>query len=175
MGIGEWGWRNVDGLAWGAGEAGGGSFGEVRSDLLRPISPQTPQISPALCAREDAILAAMFTAVFKDRTRSRLGRPRTPELVLGKLLQSRSLAPAIFQSRATLGPFVVDYVCFDRALVVELDDATRSSPGGSRMDARARFLNQLGYRVLRFRRAEVLDQPAQVIAEVRAALQGHDR
>jgi very-short-patch-repair endonuclease len=112
----------------------------------------------------------MFTGVFKDRTRSRLGPPRTPDLVLGKLLQSRSLAPAVFQRRAALGPFVVDYVCMDRALVIELDDAGPSTPGASRVDARARFLNQLGYRVLKFRRVEVLEAPAQVIAKVRAAL-----
>ena len=114
-------------------------------------------------------LPRMFTGVFKDRTRSRLGPPRTPDLVLGKLLQARSLAPAVFQRRATLGPFVVDYVCMDRALVVELDDANRGTPGGGRVDARERFLNQLGFRVLRVRRAEVLEEPAQVITKVRSA------
>src|SRR5690349_3956020 len=116
----------------------------------------------------------MFTGVFKDRTRSRLGPPRTPDLILGKLLQARSLAPAVFQRRASLGPFVVDYVCFDRSLVIELDDASRSTPGGSRADARVRFLTQLGYRVLRFRRTEVLEEPAQVIARVRAALHSNN-
>jgi very-short-patch-repair endonuclease len=117
----------------------------------------------------------MFTGVFKDRTRSRLGPPRTPDLVLGKLLQSRSLAPAVFQRRATLGPFVVDYVCLERGLVVELDDANRASPGGYRTDARARFLHQLGFRVLRLRRAEVLEEPALVISKVRAALRSDDQ
>jgi very-short-patch-repair endonuclease len=117
----------------------------------------------------------MLTGVFKDRTRSRLGPPRTPDLVLGKLLQSRSLAPAVFQRRASLGPFVVDYVCLERGLVVELDDAGRSTPGGSRVDARARFLSQLGFRVLRLRRAEVLEEPAQVIAKVRAALRNDSK
>lgn len=116
-------------------------------------------------------LRAMLTGIFKDKQNSKLGPPRTPELALRRLLQAKSLRGAMFQARATLGPFVVDFVCHDRSLVVELaDDETRQYFGLS-TDARAQFLTNLGYRVVRVTRKEILRLPEQVIARVRHALE----
>lgn len=113
----------------------------------------------------------MLTGIFKDKQNSKLGPPRTPELALRRLLQAKSLRGAVFQARAALGPFMVDFVCHDRSLVVELADAEMRQYFGLNTDARAQFLANLGYRVIRVTRKEILRLPEQVIARVRHALE----
>lgn len=113
----------------------------------------------------------MLTGFFKDRHNSRLGPPRTPELALGRLLRAKSLNGAQFARRAVIGPFMVDYVCQAKALIVEFTDAEQRLYGDVRTDARSCFLAQLGYRVVQVTRKEVLRLPDKVIARVRHALE----
>src|SRR5690349_3201672 len=113
----------------------------------------------------------MLTGFFKDKHNSRLGPPRTPQLALGRLLQSKSLGGAQFLPKVTVGPFEVDFVCQDRAVIVELADAPQLQYGESQAESRVRFLTQLGYRVVAVSRKEVLRLPDKVIARVRHALE----
>lgn len=113
----------------------------------------------------------MLTGIFKDKQNSRLGAPRAPELALRRLLQAKSLRGVQFQARAAVGPFIVDFVCHDQALVVELADAETRQHPGFQTDARAQLLTSLGFRVVRVSRKEVLRLPDQVIAKVRHALE----
>ncbi len=113
----------------------------------------------------------MLTGIFKDKRNSRLGPPRTPQLALGRLLQAKSLGGAQFLPRATIRPFQVDFVCQDRALIVELVDAVQLQYGEAHAEARTRFLVELGYRVVPVSRKEVLRLPDKVVARVRHALE----
>lgn len=111
----------------------------------------------------------MFTGVFKDRSHARLGPARTPDQVLKRLLQARSLRPHRFLRRASIGPFVVDYVCPEKALVIELMNEHRAFMAQDAND-RTVMLERFGYRVLRFWRKEVLDSPELVLRQILAAL-----
>ena len=88
--------------------------------------------------------------------------------MLAQLLRSNSLKPHRFQRNSAIGPFVVEHVCRERALVVELRDAPRAE--GSREANRRALLRELGFRLLRVSRSELLGRPEQVLAQVRAAL-----
>lgn len=111
----------------------------------------------------------MFTGVFRDRSHARLGPARTPEQVLKRLLAGRSVRPHRFLRRATIGPFVVDYVCPERALIIELVHEHRAFLS---QDARERslMLERFGYRVLKFWRKEVIDSPDLVLRQIVEAL-----
>lgn len=112
----------------------------------------------------------MLTGVFKDKRNSRLGSPRTPELALRRLLQAKILRDVQFQAGAAVGPFVVDFVCHEKALVIELADAGVRQCPGSQTDAREQFLAGLGFRIMCFSRKEVLQLPDHVIAKIRHVL-----
>ena len=75
-----------------------------------------------------------------------------------------------FRRQPPVPPYVVDFVCLSQLLVVELDGSQHSP----RIDAeRNRFLEHLGFRLLRFWNHEVLIQTEAVLAQIWSAL--HDR
>jgi very-short-patch-repair endonuclease len=75
------------------------------------------------------------------------------ERKLWRALRSRSIGPK-FRRQVPLGPYVVDFVCFESKLIVEVDGGQHA---GSATDAaRNRYFGERGYRVLRFWNNDVL-------------------
>ncbi|HEY5806604.1 MAG TPA: DUF559 domain-containing protein [Povalibacter sp.] len=110
----------------------------------------------------------MFTGVLRYRTRDHRGiggNPQNPDEVLGRLLCAKSLQPHRFVRDCEIGPFIVDHVCPEQALVIDLS-RTRTEA-----DARRRFLESLGYRVLNVSRRDLFHCPEDVLARVRRLLQ----
>lgn len=72
------------------------------------------------------------------------------ERVLWMLLRNRRFSDFKFRRQAPLGDFVVDFVCFDRKLIVELDGSQHNEPPQAAFDARRSvILEAAGFRVLR--------------------------
>jgi very-short-patch-repair endonuclease len=87
-----------------------------------------------------------------------LRRTETPtEQLLWAALRGRRLNGLKFRRQHPVGPFVLDFYCPERKLVVELDGAVHDGPLEQEQDAyRTFYLAAYGYRVLRFRNDEVL-------------------
>ncbi|WP_424362020.1 endonuclease domain-containing protein [Methylocystis parvus] len=78
-----------------------------------------------------------------------------------------------FRRQAPIGPYVVDFVALRAKLVIELDGESHTHPGASEKDARrTAWLEQEGYRVLRFWNAEVYENIDGVLDTIHAALYG---
>ena len=78
-----------------------------------------------------------------------------------------------FRRQHPLGPYVVDFVCLDRRLVIEVDGGQHNSPDGIEKDQRrTAWLNDAGYRVLRFWNTDVLKNMEEIVETVFAALEG---
>jgi very-short-patch-repair endonuclease len=73
--------------------------------------------------------------------------PTEAERKLWGLLRDRRLAEHKFRRQVPIGPFIVDFFCPERKLVVELDGSQHADDPTDRR--RDRWLNQQGYRVLR--------------------------
>ena len=74
-----------------------------------------------------------------------------------------------FRRQHIIGPFIVDFACLERSLVVEVDGSQHTR----RTDLwRQEFLEARGFRVIRFWSRHVLDSTAQVVKEIEAALEG---
>ncbi|OGA38790.1 MAG: hypothetical protein A3G24_16840 [Betaproteobacteria bacterium RIFCSPLOWO2_12_FULL_62_13] len=107
-----------------------------------------------------------------------IGRARTlrkhlteAEQRLWQELKRRQLAGMKFRRQQLIGPFIVDFVCFERRVIVEVDGGQYAEQ--SQYDAdRTRWLEAQGYRVLRFWNNEVL---AQTDAVAQAILECVDR
>ena len=88
------------------------------------------------------------------------------ERKLWSVLRNRQLDGAKFRRQQPIGPFIADFVCQDRRLIVEADGGQHS---GNASDARrTAFLERKGYRVLRFWNNDILrnvNGVAQVIAD----------
>jgi very-short-patch-repair endonuclease len=84
---------------------------------------------------------------------------------LWRSLRYRQLDGAKFRRQAPIGRYIVDFVCFERRLVIELDGGHHAEQI-ARDEERTRWLNSQGFRVLRFWDNQVfedLDAVLQVI------------
>lgn len=99
---------------------------------------------------------------------SRLRRDMTDvERVVWGALRNRQLEGFKFRRQATVGPFVVDFLCVEAALVIELDGGQHSEEADR---GRTEFLEGRGLRVMRFWNSDVVDNFDGVIEAIRMAL-----
>jgi very-short-patch-repair endonuclease len=131
------------------------------------ISRRSRLICAALGSDSVSTIRNMFTGVLRYRSRGSRSRARErspPAEVLRRLLGARSLRSYQFASRCEIGPFVVDFLCAEHAVVVELEGLRRN------VDTRARFLESLGYRVVTLSSRELFHRPEVALARIRRAL-----
>ncbi|MCY7389193.1 MAG: DUF559 domain-containing protein [Burkholderiales bacterium] len=84
-------------------------------------------------------------------------------------LRNRNLDKQKFRRQHPLPPYVVDFVCLESTLMVELDGGQHLEQV-SRDEKRTAFLASPGFRVLRFWNDDVLLQPDLVLEEIRRHL-----
>jgi very-short-patch-repair endonuclease len=78
------------------------------------------------------------------------------ERLLWRHLRQRQMAGLKFRRQHPLGRFIVDFVCIEAALVIEVDGGQHGEREAEDA-ARTAWLNSQGYRVLRFWNNEILD------------------
>ena len=87
------------------------------------------------------------------------------------MLRGRRLAGYKFRRQHEFGPYILDFFCCEKGLVVEADGAHHFLPEGLEHDqARDRYLADRGLRVLRITDREVLLKPEAVEAIILAQL-----
>jgi very-short-patch-repair endonuclease len=107
--------------------------------------------------------------VVKTQRARRLRRDSTDaELKLWYRLRSRSIPGFKFVRQGPIGPYIVDFACRERRLIVEVD-------GGQHADStsdvvRDRWLAEHRYRVLRFWNNDVMANTDGVVETIAAAL-----
>ncbi|MBI4798080.1 MAG: endonuclease domain-containing protein [Desulfarculus sp.] len=105
----------------------------------------------------------------KDLARSLRKGQTDAEALLWRRLRARSLADYKFRRQYPVGPFIVDFVCLERTLVVEVDGG-QHAVNLQQDRAREEYLFSQGYRVLRFWNNEVLANIEGVLAAILSAL-----
>ena len=90
--------------------------------------------------------------IFARRLR---GLQTDAERKLWSKLRDRQICRAKFRRQHPIGPFVTDFCCVEIGLIIELDGSQHMQQVQSDQ-LRSRYLEQRGYRVLRFWDNEVL-------------------
>lgn len=63
-----------------------------------------------------------------------------------------------FQRQRPIGPYIVDFVCYDAALIIELDGEVHGGEDEMRHDAiRENYLRAHGFRIVRFLSRDVFE------------------
>jgi len=91
------------------------------------------------------------------------------EIRLWSKLRRKQLEGFRFRRQHPMGAYVVDFFCADARLVVEVDGGQHADRV-AHDDARTRWLEERGYRVLRFWNNEVLANTEGVLLTIREAL-----
>ena len=105
-------------------------------------------------------MKAMVEHLLTDRARQMRRDPMDAEKRMWRLLRDRRLGRFKFRRQEALGSYIVDFVCFDQKLIVELDGSQHADSGyDARRDA---WLASRGFTVMRFWNSEVLTNSAGV-------------
>ena len=99
--------------------------------------------------------------------------PSVEERRLWERLRNRKLEGAKFRRQGRIGPYIVDFVCLESKLIVEIDGGIHDLPGRREKDAiRQRWLEREGYRVLRFSDMDCHHDIDRVLAVIAESLAG---
>ena len=103
-----------------------------------------------------------------------LRHPLTPAVgLLWQRLRNRQLDGEFRRQRA-IGRFIVDFYCHELRLIVELDgDVHPEANQSDRDQARTEWLEAQGYRLMRFRNDEVMQNVDAVLEKIAAARARH--
>jgi len=93
---------------------------------------------------------------------------------LWKRLRGRRLLGYKSRRQVPIGPYIVDFVCKERRVVVEVDGSQHQEQRDYDQ-RRTAFLNSQGYQVLRYWNNEVLQQGEAVLASIAQVLQPPQR
>ena len=112
----------------------------------------------------------------RDNARTKLARrlrqtPTSAEARLWARLRKRQINDCRFRRQHPIGPFIADFACVDRKLIVEVDGATHSTDAEIAKDMRrTEWLESEGWRVIRASNAEVYENLEGVLEGIRVAL-----
>jgi very-short-patch-repair endonuclease len=91
------------------------------------------------------------------------------ERLLWRHLRNRELGGWKFRRQYPVGPFIVDFICVEKNVVIEVDGGQHAE--NEAMDLqRSAYLHKMGYRVLRFWNNEVLQEIEAVLTAIFAIL-----
>ncbi|MBU4234164.1 MAG: endonuclease domain-containing protein [Proteobacteria bacterium] len=92
-----------------------------------------------------------------QRARALRKRMTDAERLLWRHLRNRELGGWKFRRQYPVGPFIVDFICVEKNLVIEVDGGQHAENEALDLQ-RSAYLNKMGYRVLRFWNNEVLQE-----------------
>ena len=73
------------------------------------------------------------------------------EIKLWNILRAKRFHSLKFRRQVPIGNYIVDFLCFEKMLIIELDGGQHNIPDNITKDnLRTEYLERLGYKVLRF-------------------------
>jgi len=109
--------------------------------------------------------------VIRERARQ-LRQPQTPaEAKLWQHLRRKQLGGLKFRRQHSIGCFIVDFYCAEHRLVIEVDGDVHAMQE-EYDSARTEWLQDRGYRVIRFTNDEIHRQLPTVLEAIMAACEG---
>ncbi len=150
----------------------------LNQPILNP-SLNLPTPNPFLKEGECMSFAKVFGAhtadsmqydLLKENAKNNRNNPTEAESVLWDMLKGNNLGYH-FRRQHIILDYIVDFICLDKGLVIELDGGYHNDPEQKEYDAqRTAHLQRLGYTELRFKNEELLCDPVSVIAKITETL-----
>ena len=103
----------------------------------------------------------------RDRAREMRANPTAAERRLWTMLRDRRMPALKFRRQHVIAPYIVDFACLERWLIVEADGGQHADNRDLKRDS---SLGKLGFRVLRFWNNDVLENASGVFEMIYTAL-----
>ena len=106
----------------------------------------------------------------KELARRNRSNPTEAESLLWLMVKGSRLG-CKFKRQHIIGCFIVDFVCIETRLVVEIDGGYHSLPDQQTSDKeRTAWLESQGFRVIRFTNAEVMQNTTSILQQIKENL-----
>jgi very-short-patch-repair endonuclease len=94
--------------------------------------------------------------------------PTDAEAKMWRLLRDRRLAAFKFRRQVPFENYILDFVCFEKHFVVEIDGSQHATSSTDQI--RDQFLAARGFEIARYWNNDVLQQPTAVLEDIFAKL-----
>jgi len=108
--------------------------------------------------------------VTADRARSLRRGSTEAETQLWRFIRNRQLSGWKFRRQVPIDRFVVDFLCREAKLIIELDGSQHAEKTDGDL-ARTDLLERYGYRVIRYWNSDVLSRTEDVLEDILAHLE----
>ena len=150
----------------------------AKAALKRPSPPLiTPPLRGSRQAKGDSpqarrwgVVRRSYTQHAQQKARSLRENRTDAEGLLWHYLRHKQLDGHKFRRQQPIGPYIVDFACMPRKVIVELDGGQHAERR-SHDERRDRFLQGQGYRLLRFWNNEVFENCFGVLERIYEAVQ----
>ncbi len=109
---------------------------------------------------------------FKHLARKLRKNQTDAEQMLWLQLRNRRFMNYKFRRQFPIEPYIVDFVCLDLKLIIELDGSQHNEQADS---VRTQFLEQQGFKVIRFWNHDVFNYGDAVLEEIRLIVEGLEK
>ena len=148
--------------------------------VLSGCSLEKPTPNPFLKEGEHASFANTWGAhtadstqydLLKENAKANRKNPTEAESVIWDMLKGNNLGYH-FRRQHIILDYIVDFICLEKGLVIELDGGYHNDPQQKAYDGyRTAHLQRLGYTELRFKNEELLCNPDDVIKKIKETLE----
>jgi 5-methyltetrahydrofolate--homocysteine methyltransferase len=109
----------------------------------------------------------MIYPLLKEFALKHRAQPTEAESILWEMLNSKPLSEYKFRRQHIIGSYIADLVCLDKKLVVEIDGLIHQLPDNIEADEiRTKWLEEKGFKVIRYTNEEVLNKTSEVITAI---------
>ncbi|MBI1934405.1 endonuclease domain-containing protein [Candidatus Peregrinibacteria bacterium] len=97
-----------------------------------------------------------------------LRKDLTPgEKILWRKLRAKRFQGFKFRRQVPVGPYIIDFLCAERKLIIEIDGDSHYEPGAQERDAkREGYLRAQGFDILRFGNTQTVQELNMVIEKI---------
>ncbi|OWP87399.1 methionine synthase [Flavobacterium covae] len=130
--------------------------------LMPYISPPTPEGGADKQTWKTA--SPTIYAKLKESAKTMRNNPTEAEKMLWNVLSDKGVGGFKFRRQHIIGEYIVDFVCLEKQLVIEVDGAVHNNKEQIEHDRfRTEWLESKGFKVIRFKNDEVLNNLFQTI------------
>ncbi|BDQ03476.1 methionine synthase [Ignavibacterium sp.] len=105
--------------------------------------------------------------LLKEFVKQNRSNPTEAEEKMWELLRDRRLENYKFRRQHIIGKYIADFVCLEQKLIIEIDGLIHQLPDNKESDEiRTQWLNEVGFKVIRFTNEQVIKDTKNVLEEI---------
>ena len=112
----------------------------------------------------------MVYELLKENAKHNRAHPTQAEAIMWQLLKGKQLGIS-FRRQHIIGEYIADFACLECKLVIEIDGGYHTSQQQQEADMlRTRWLNDYGFKIVRFTNEEVINTTENVMKRIKEYL-----